>query len=229
MEHSILPNIHLHEPKGIDTALEGQAYVANGAGSGAWETLNILRKASAFPLGTVMPYSGTEAPQGWLFCYGQEVNRIQYSALFFVIGTFYGIGNGVDTFNLPDFRGRTPAAINNGTDRIQSIPSGVNGDAMGGAGGTSTSALTTATIPSMVAESSTDGSHTHTLNNSSTLVVTTGNVQLDSGSAVRAVTMSVASAGTHTHALNLNNSSPNTPHNNIMPTLVTNMMIYVGQ
>ncbi|MCK4501203.1 hypothetical protein KAU11_11950 [Candidatus Babeliales bacterium] len=36
-EHSTLTGSSLHEPKGVATANDGQIYVANGAGSGAWE------------------------------------------------------------------------------------------------------------------------------------------------------------------------------------------------
>lgn len=38
--HKLLTGADLHEPKGVETALTGQVYVANGAGSGAWITIN---------------------------------------------------------------------------------------------------------------------------------------------------------------------------------------------
>lgn len=37
--HSTLTTTELHEPKGVDTALEGKVYVADGAGSGTWHYL----------------------------------------------------------------------------------------------------------------------------------------------------------------------------------------------
>lgn len=36
VEHSTLTAANLHEPKGADTATEGQVYIADGVGSGAW-------------------------------------------------------------------------------------------------------------------------------------------------------------------------------------------------
>lgn len=39
-------------------------------------------------------------------CLGGEVSRTTFSALFAVIGTKFGIGNGTTTFNLPDARDR---------------------------------------------------------------------------------------------------------------------------
>src|SRR6266550_1707938 len=44
--------------------------------------------------------------QGWLDCDGSLVNRLIFSSLFAAIGTTWGAGDGVLTFQLPDFRGR---------------------------------------------------------------------------------------------------------------------------
>lgn len=41
---------------------------------------------------------------GWLYCNGQAVNRTTYAALFAVIGTTYGAGDGSTTFGVPDMR-----------------------------------------------------------------------------------------------------------------------------
>lgn len=42
MEHRLIPDNQIHEPKGIVGALVDQVYVANGAGSGTWKELPIL-------------------------------------------------------------------------------------------------------------------------------------------------------------------------------------------
>ena len=42
----------------------------------------------------------------WFLCDGQAISRVTYSALFEVIGTNFGSGDGVNTFNLPDYRGK---------------------------------------------------------------------------------------------------------------------------
>jgi hypothetical protein len=39
--HKDLTGAHLHEPKGVDSATSGQVYIADGAGSGVWTTLNV--------------------------------------------------------------------------------------------------------------------------------------------------------------------------------------------
>ncbi|MGC3957534.1 MAG: tail fiber protein [Verrucomicrobiota bacterium] len=57
--------------------------------------------------GAVLPYCGATAPAGYLQCDGSAVSRTTYAALFAVMGTAYGAGDGSTTFNVPDFRGRT--------------------------------------------------------------------------------------------------------------------------
>lgn len=44
-------------------------------------------------------------PAGYLECNGSAISRITYIALYSVIGTQFGLGDGVNTFNLPDLRG----------------------------------------------------------------------------------------------------------------------------
>ncbi len=63
------------------------------------------------PTGTVSAFAGSTAPTGYALCDGSEVNRTTQAALFAVIGTTYGIGNGSSTFNLPDLRGRVVAGL----------------------------------------------------------------------------------------------------------------------
>lgn len=54
------------------------------------------------PTGCVQAFAGSTTPQGWLLCDGSAVSRTLYSALFAVIGTTYGRGDGTSTFNLPN-------------------------------------------------------------------------------------------------------------------------------
>lgn len=57
------------------------------------------------PSGTVLYFAGQTAPAGWLKANGAAVSRTAYAALFAAIGTTYGVGDGRNTFNLPDLRG----------------------------------------------------------------------------------------------------------------------------
>ncbi len=58
---------------------------------------------STLPTGTVIPYLGQNAPNGFLSCNGAGLRSTTYTGLFNVIGTAFGSGNGVNTdFNLPN-------------------------------------------------------------------------------------------------------------------------------
>jgi microcystin-dependent protein len=99
-----------------------------------------------------MPYAGSSAPTDWLLCSGAAVSRTTYAALFAVIGTTYGSGDGSTTFNLPDLRGRAVAGVDNmgGTaaNRITSGGSGITGTTLGAAGGAQTFTISTNEMPS---------------------------------------------------------------------------------
>jgi len=56
-------------------------------------------------VGQVAFCAASTPPQGWLECNGALVSRAAYAALFAVIGTTYGAGDGSTTFKLPDLRG----------------------------------------------------------------------------------------------------------------------------
>ena len=58
------------------------------------------------PVGTVLWYTGETAPTGYLLCDGSAVSRTDYAALFAVVGTTFGAGDGSTTFALPDLRAK---------------------------------------------------------------------------------------------------------------------------
>lgn len=86
------------------------------------------------PAGIVMPFAGSTAPQGYLLCDGSAVSRTDYAALFAVIGTTYGAGDGSTTFNVPDISGRVVIG-----------PS--QSHALGSTGGSETVTLTESELP----------------------------------------------------------------------------------
>lgn len=104
--------------------------------------------AISLPPGMIIPYAGPTEPNGWLFCYGQNVSRTSYSSLFSVIGTTYGVGDGSTTFNLPDLRGRVPIAKDNMGGSSANRVVAVAADTLGGSGGAETHTLAIGEIPS---------------------------------------------------------------------------------
>lgn len=92
------------------------AGVALSAGqilAGAWVTIAfdgtdfemaVGTTPAAVSVGTVMAWPTTTVPTGWLECDGSAVSRSTYAALFAVISTNYGAGNGSTTFNIPNYK-----------------------------------------------------------------------------------------------------------------------------
>ena len=66
---------------------------------------------AASPTGSMVMFGGVTAPTGWLLCDGTTVSRTTYAALFAVVGSIYGAGDGSTTFHLPDLRGRHPIGL----------------------------------------------------------------------------------------------------------------------
>lgn len=66
---------------------------------------------AAIPTGSIEMFGASTAPTGWLICDGSAVSRTIYSTLFGIIGTTWGTGDGVTTFNLPDFREASPYGV----------------------------------------------------------------------------------------------------------------------
>ncbi|RYU95933.1 hypothetical protein EWM59_09450 [Emticicia agri] len=60
---------------------------------------------------TIYPYNF--APKNWMSCNGQLISVAQNTALFALLGTYYG-GNGQSNFALPDLRGRVPMQMGQG-------------------------------------------------------------------------------------------------------------------
>lgn len=58
-------------------------------------------------LASIWLFGGNFNPRGFLLCSGQILSISQNTALFSLLGTYYG-GNGTSNFALPDLRGRTP-------------------------------------------------------------------------------------------------------------------------
>lgn len=134
---------------------------------------------SAMPVGSVIPFAGASSPDAtWLVCDGSAVSRTTYAALFAVLGTTYGVGDGSTTFNIPNMKGRVPVGLDSGQTEF---------DALGETGGTKTHTLTESEMPS---HTHTQNAHNHTQNQH--------RHSIDHNHA----SFTTASGGSHTHVLN---------------------------
>lgn len=107
---------------------------------------------TAIDPGTSVGGYWSSAPTGYLVEDGAAVSRTTYAALFAVIGTTYGAGDGSTTFNLPDSRGRV---------MVNKNPADTEFDTMGEKYGTKTETLSIAQMPS---HTHVQNAHTHTVN-----------------------------------------------------------------
>ena len=86
----------------------GQFLQTNGSGALSFTTVQ------GVPTGSVFCMAVATIPSGYKECNGDAVSRTTFAALFAVIGTQYGTGNGSTTFNLPDLRGEFVRGFDNG-------------------------------------------------------------------------------------------------------------------
>ena len=157
------------------------------------------------PTGSIMPYAGASpAPTGYLLCNDTPISRTTYSALFDLIGTTYGSGDGSTTFNIPDLRGRVIAGQDDmggaSANRLTGQTGGVDGDVLGGTGGAETHTLSIAEMPA----------HTHDQSLRANAAITGGgNPGVDQG----ITTIQTGSTG------------GGGAHNNVQPTMILNYII----
>jgi len=63
-----------------------------------------LTGIEGIPTATIVPWSDSSVPTGFLECDGSAVSRSTYADLFAIVGTTYGSGDGSTTFNVPDLQ-----------------------------------------------------------------------------------------------------------------------------
>lgn len=196
-------------------------------------------------VGECVAYGGSAAPSLWLLCYGQAISRTTYASLFGAIGTTFGAGDGLTTFNVPDDRGRVTAGADNmggsAANRLTTA-SGMTTGNLGGTGGLETITLTTAqlavhshgvTDPGHN-HAVTDPTHTHTHNAGGL----TGSIVTNFTSVTTAATPNVPAAinsaatgisiNSNTTGISINNAGSGSAHNNVQPTIVKNVIIYAA-
>jgi microcystin-dependent protein len=154
-------------------------------------------------------FAGNFAPKGWATCDGQLLPISQNTALFSLLGTFYG-GDGKSTFALPNLEGSTPVGQGQGA--------GLSEYFLGQASGSSTITLLTSEMPL----------HTHTLRgNFNTADV---NDPSPARSLARSDPGTLYQSNTSANLTNmafqaLSISGASSPHNNMMPFLTVTFII----
>jgi microcystin-dependent protein len=192
---------------------------------------NLFANPFNIPLGAGMDFWLPSTPNSnFVFPTGQAINRTTYAALFALMGTTYGAGDGSTTFNLPNKVERVSVMKSGSPGLLTPTYFGGNSSVLGAIGGAESHTLTTAELAAHThANSLSDPGHTHDLANSR--VITAGNggavfvgIQLNNGyvpgdiptiSKTTGVTLTNSSAGLGSaHAI-------------VQPTIVCNYIMRI--
>ena len=107
-----------------------------------------LTGIEGIPTATIVPWSSASVPSGFLECAGAAVSRTTYSALFAVVATTYGAGDGSSTFNVPDLQDKAVLS-KSGTKALASTGGANTVSATGNVGGsTANTAISIAQVAS---------------------------------------------------------------------------------
>jgi len=153
-------------------------------------TLNIL------PAGMIMAWVSATAPTGWFICDGNPVSRTIYSALYTVIGTTFGVGDGSTTFNLPNYQGAFLRGTGNQTKTYNSTAITYTGPSVDNTGQSHATQAHSHGI--------TDPGHTHSLAFNTLRWTDAGDRTAPSGTNFRGYQ---DNAGTSTTGISINNSA----------------------
>jgi microcystin-dependent protein len=161
-------------------------------------------------VGEIRLFTGNYVPDGWALCDGSLLPIGPNQALFSLLGTTYG-GDGVNTFGVPDLRGRLPIHQGSGPN--------LTPRALGQTFGSETVTLTASQLPV----------HTHSMAASTATAELQPPTNAVPAATPTATTRSnmYAAAGTAValHPSAVQNAGAGTPHSNLMPALCATFMI----
>lgn len=169
------------------------------------------------PTGVVMAFAAAAAPSGWRICDGAAISRAAFAALFTVIGTTYGVGDGSTTFNLPDLRGRALTGLDSGQTEFTPL---------GKTGGAKTHTLSTTEMPVHAhTVNFSDPGHGHQMLGAQNAAGTGPTGRMAPGVNAAANDTGAVIANTTGITVSLNNAGSGGSHNNLQPYLTMNYII----
>lgn len=121
---------------------------------------NRFAQRGATPVGTIIPSGAGSAPTGYLPCDGAAVSRTTYAALFSVLNTVFGAGDGSSTFNVPNTAGLFLRGNSSQVISAKTFDGGAVGNKQ--KDGTSVNGLSIGTVSTpTLSLANTDLTHTH--------------------------------------------------------------------
>jgi microcystin-dependent protein len=150
-------------------------------------------------------FAGNFNPRGWAFCDGTELPIAQNTALFSLVGTYYG-GDGETTFALPNLQGRAPMQPGAGP--------GLSPRVLGESGGADATTLLAAHLPP----------HAHPMRAGAGIATQTS-PQLGVPAVTEEATYGDRGQRFSLDAAALQPAGGNEPHNNLQPCLALTFII----
>jgi microcystin-dependent protein len=218
------------------TIIQGTPYVAVYNNSdGAFYLQGFYGNPYNVPLGAGLDYWGPTAPNSaFAFPSGQAISRTTYAALFSMIGTTYGTGDGSTTFNLPDKRGRVSACTDDmgGSSAFRLTTSFFGATAHPGAvGGSESHTLTLGELPTGITSNGSNG-----ISVTSSVGGIPFNTQYSAAAGSGALNVpwwsnantpsAITSTGTNSISVSTNNTS-GSAHAIVQPTIICNYIMRI--
>lgn len=169
-------------------------------------------------IGEIRMFAGNFAPYGWMLCQGQVLSITQNTALFSIIGTFYG-GDGRTTFALPNLCGRIP--IGQGTG------AGLTSKVIGESSGVENVTLTQNQLPMHAHALATTTATATTSTPSTSVVPATAQLPASGATGAKNVNIYAPSSGNPIVTTYTYPSGNNQPLSIMQPYLVINYIICV--
>lgn len=215
------------------TLIQGTPYLAlYNSSDGAFYLHGFYNNPYNVPLGAGIDYWGPATPNsGFAFPIGQAISRTTYAALFALVGTTYGGGDGSTTFNLPDKRGRTSIAVDPTASIVNSASMTPDGSTLGAKGGSQLSTLSTANLPPYTPSGSVSVNNgAISINGQSQIIVSGQGGGVGGGGAfgISGSNQLSASQSASTGSFSGNaQGGTSAPFNNMQPTIACNYIIRV--
>lgn len=227
-------------PVPTGTLIAGGSYIlAFSYATSTWRLKCFYVKPWEIPVGSSLDYWGPVAPNSsFALMYGQAISRTVYSALFALLGTQFGAGDGTTTFNLPDLRGRVVAGKGNmggagDANLLNASYFGADGTVLGAVGGSQSHTLTLGETPAGITSG---GGISGTASKVGKVIITqgtgaalvngapggTGNTAPQVGTADQTASLDVSGAA----AVTSNNTGGN-PHAIVQPTIIGNKIMRI--